>query len=114
MVLDRIALMANYEQLPTDLRKLASHVGGIPPGKDGLGPPPYCKTDWPNWADPGNAVYKAMVDELMASARQSGKSLQHRLVATGYNNLAGMKASTTGDCVEAALGGAFAASRFFP
>ena len=74
-MLDRIALMANWEKLPTDLRKLASHVGGIRPGTDGSDPQCYDKTQWPDWADPGNQAYKAMVDELLGEARSSGKPL---------------------------------------
>ena len=114
MVLDRIALMANHEQLPKVLRKFASQVGGISPGKNGSQPQCYDKKKWPEWADPGNTAYKAMVAELLKDARNSGKSFDTALLQTGYNNLLVMGAETTGDCVEAALGGAFAASRFFP
>ena len=110
-MLDRIALMANYEAVPTDLRKLASHVGGVKPGQDGSDPPCYCRKEWPNWADPGNAAYKAMVNELFEEARAAGKPLNSHV---GYGNLARMAAVATGDCVEAALGAAFAANRSFP
>ena len=113
-MLDRIALMADHDKLPIDLRKLASHVGGISPGKDGSEPKAYDKDDFRDWADPGNDAYKAMVDELLGEARSSGKPLATGPLATGYNYLAKVAKEKTGDCVEAALGGAFAASRFFP
>ena len=86
MVLDRIALMANHEKLPKVLRKFASQVGGISPGKNGSLPQCYDKTKWPEWADPGNAAYKAMVDELLKDARNSGKSFATAVLQTGYNN----------------------------
>ena len=113
-MLDRIALMADYNKLPIDLRKLASHVGGVRPGKDGSLPKAYDKQDFVDWADPGNAAYKAMVDELRGEARRRGMPLSTGPLATGYNYLAQVGREKTGDCVEAALAGAFAASRFFP
>ena len=113
MVLDRIALMANFNRLPDDLRKLASWVGGIRPGEDGTDPQPYSQ-DWPDWADAGNEAYKAMVDELLGTARNSDKDLTTAVLLHGYDNLESMGAECTGECVEAALAGAFAASRFFP
>ena len=113
-MLDRIALMANYCWLPTDDRKLASWVGGIKPGKDGTEPTCYCKKKWPNWADPGNAAYKAMVVELLGKARTWGKDMKTPDLQIGYENLLSLNAEHTGDCVEAALAGAFAGSRFFP
>ncbi len=113
-MLDRIALMANCWQLPTDIRKLASWVGGVRPGKDGAEPRPYDKNEFPHWADPGNKAYKAMVDELLAMALRSGKDMRSAVLSGGYETLLGLGAEKTGDCVEAALAGAFAASRFIP
>ena len=112
-MLDRIALMANFNELPTDYRKLASWVGGIRPGKDGTEPKCYSK-EWKFWADPGSKAYKAMVDELLGKARKSGKDLKTAVLVDGYDNLTVMGTRCTGNCVEAALAGAFAASRFFP
>ena len=114
MVLDRIALMANCWQLPTDIRKLASWVGGVRPGKDGAEPRPYDKNKFPHWADPGNKAYKAMVDELLSVALMHGKDMSSSVVSEGYKTLLCLGLEKTGDCVEAALAGAFAASRFIP
>ena len=115
-MLDRIVLMADHDKLPIDLRKLASHVGGISPGKDGSEPKAYDQNHFRNWADPGNDAYKAMVDELLGEARRSGKAvaLATGPLATGYAYLTTVAKGKVGDCVEAALAGAFAASRFFP
>ena len=113
-MLDRIALMANCWQLPTDIRKLASWVGGIRPGKDGAEPRPYDKNKFPHWADPGNKAYKTMVDELLQLGLTHGKDTTSSVVSEGYKTLPYLGEVKTGDCVEAALAGAFAASRFIP
>ena len=100
-MLDRIALMANYCWLPTDDRKLASWVGGTRPGKDGREPICYDKIKWPNWADPGNAAYKAMVDELIGRARECRKDMTTPTLKLGYENLLLLNEERTGDCAIA-------------
>ena len=52
-----------------------------------------------------------MVVELLGKARTWGKDMKTPDLQIGYENLLSLNAEHTGDCVEAALAGAFAGSR---
>ena len=63
--LRRICLVANTDTVPTNLRKGASHVGGVPvqdyPGVRGFPTMPRCR-------DPSNEIYNSVVEMLFQDA----------------------------------------------
>ena len=66
-VIRRLSLIGDTDIVPKNVRKLASHCGGVPPTPS---LPPFPYTAWV--ADPGNSVYGTIVRRLLASRAAQG------------------------------------------
>jgi hypothetical protein len=66
-VLNRLALIGDYTVVPTRMRKMASHCGGVPPVQGSLA----AFTDTPMVADAGNALYASIVHRLLTLPRNA-------------------------------------------
>ena len=103
----RLALCADCSFIDADIRKQASHCGGVPPEPArGL---KACKgTEFV--ADPGNKVYFHVVRKLLDKCEALRATAPQSLVDQ-IDHLAGMAQGLRGDCIEAALAAAEYAHR---
>ena len=100
----RICQVAHHDDFPR--RKAASHCGGIapyPPWQDGFDVTPML-------ADPGNAVYSAVVERLLEECGEwrhcDFGSTSKKCITDQLSSLAQLGGEKRGDCIEAALAAA--------
>jgi hypothetical protein len=98
--LRRLCIIQNQ---PRELRKMASHCGGITPN-DAYGV--HAFKDTPGVADAGNAIYAAFVDRLLDYGNEAAADVDSWKI----EQLKGLNAEHKGDLVEAALAAANAAA----
>jgi hypothetical protein len=98
-VLRRLSLIADTEVVAKTTRKGASHCGGVPPIPGLL----VGFSDTPKVADPGNAVYAAVIKRLLEEFIFEPGGI---VPAGGYWHLCTFNASHLGDVLEAALAAA--------
>ena len=94
-VLCRLAFIADTERTPRQLRKRASHCGGVPPTSK---LPPF--HDTPLVSDPGNCVYAAVVDRLLREAPAEWRSFVGLAI---FEKMQAFNEEHKADLVEAAL-----------
>ena len=100
-ILRRLTLISDYEVVPRELRKLASHCGGVEPNQFLA-----AFVDTPRCADPGNRAYGVIVDRLIAECQQEVAVHADIQMRQRIDALQNFNWEHKGDVVEAALAAA--------
>ena len=98
-------MTADTDMVPGELRKFASHCGGVPPSAK-----LQAFTDTPMLADPGNHCYAAVVARLLRHVAEHEPEAYVSLPHWGAQMLHKMGEEKVGDVCEAVLAAANAAA----
>ena len=98
----RLALIADNEVVPKEVRKQASHCGGVEPRLPLL----EAFQDTPKLADPGNRAYSVLVDRLIYETRNEVDTYADIATPVRIQALQLFNMEHKGDVVEAALAAA--------
>ena len=98
----RLALIADNEVVPKEVRKQASHCGGVEPRSPLL----EAFQDTPKLADPGNRAYSVLVDMLLDRTRDEVAFCADVQTQVRIQVLEMFNMEHKGDVVEAALAAA--------
>ena len=100
-ILRRLTLISDHEVVPREVRKRASHCGGVMPRA-------YLAAfeDTPLCADPGNQAYAVIVDRLIAECQQEVAVHADIQMRQQIDALQNFNWEHKGDVVEAALAAA--------
>ena len=98
----RLALIADNEVVPKEVRKQASHCGGVEPRLPLL----EAFQDTPKLADPGNRAYSVLVDMLLDRTRDEVAFCADVQTQVRIQVLQTFNMEHKGDVVEAALAAA--------
>ena len=101
----RLCVTADTDMVPGELRKFASHCGGVPPSAK-----LQAFTDTPMLADPGNHCYAAVVARLLRHVAKHEPEAYVSLPHWGAQMLHKMGEEKVGDVCEAVLAAANAAA----
>ena len=101
----RLCVTADTDMVPGELRKFASHCGGVPPSAK-----LRAFTDTPMLADPGNHCYAAVVARLLRHVAEHEPEAYVSLPHWGAQMLHKMGEEKVGDVCEAVLAAASAAA----